>query len=289
MRKAVLVLLLFTACAGSVVRNFAFRAPGCKPSAPDVPYSVRYLGSGGVYIKWKDDGLLVGPYFSHSGGVVAAQFGHGHFDDARIDSGMSGITNVRAILFGHSHFDHFGDVPRIADKVPAVPSYANASGVKLLGGYPKTQSRAVSVEGKPSIDVPGAAIRIIPIKWDHAPQLCRWNHWPCTYAIGEAEPQTKAWEKVPLRALRNGQTYAYEIDLMNGSEVAHRIYYNDAAAAEQPGVPDGPFDLAIICVASYDLVSGYPESLLARLKPRHVLISHYEDFFVKQKTNSWTF
>jgi hypothetical protein len=151
------------------------------------------------------------------------------------------------------------------------------------------QSRAVSVEGKPSIDVPGAAIRIIPIKWDHAPQLCRWNHWPCTYAIGEAEPQTKAWEKVPLRALRNGQTYAYEIDLMNGNEVAHRIYYNDAAAAEQPGVPDGPFDLAIICAASYNFVSGYPESLLARLKPHHVLVSHYEDFFVKQKTNSWTF
>jgi hypothetical protein len=94
---------------------------------------------------------------------------------------------------------------------------------------------------------------------------------------------------VRLRDLRNGQTYAYEIDLMNGSEVAHRIYYNDAAAAEQPGVPDGPFDLAIICMASYDFVRGYPESLLARLRPHHVLISHYEDFFVKQKTNSWSF
>jgi L-ascorbate metabolism protein UlaG (beta-lactamase superfamily) len=295
MRYAALLILFLTSCAGSVIRreytgtphDFDFRHPGCTASTPQSGFTVRYLGSGGVYINWKDDALLIGPYFSHAGGVLAAQFGHVHFDDERIARGMRDVKNVRAILFGHSHFDHIGDLPRVAKLVSGV-IYTNDSGVNLLGGYPDIQERAFSVEGKTSMDVPGAEIRITPVKWDHAPQLCRLHHWPCTYAMDAADPQTRPWEKLHLRELRSGQTYAYVIELLDGDRVAHRIYYNDAAAAERP-VPEGSYDLAIICMASYDFVRGYPEWLLARLKPHHVLISHYEDFFVKQKTSSWTF
>jgi L-ascorbate metabolism protein UlaG (beta-lactamase superfamily) len=292
-----LSLLLLSACAGSVIRkelagrphDFDFRQPGCTPETVQSDFTVRYLGSGGVYINWKNDGLLIGPYFSHSGGVVAAQFGHVHFDDERIARGMKDVVNVRAIVFGHSHFDHLGDLPHVAKLVNGVPIYTNDSGVRLLGGYPEIQSRAISVEGQPAFDVPNAAIRITPLKWDHAPQLCRLHHWPCTYAMGEADVQSRPWEGLHLRDLRSGNTYAYVIELLDGDRVVHRIYYNDAAAEKIDAVPDGPYDLAILCMASYDFVRGYPELLLQRLKPHHVLVSHYEDFFVKQRTNAWMF
>lgn len=292
MRKAALLLLLFAACAGSRVGTFDFREPHCEPATHNSGLTVRYLGSGGIYINWKNEGLLIGPYFSHSGGPAQAVFGHVHFDKERIASGMPGVSGVRAILFGHSHFDHIGDLPMVARYlVESGPIYTNDSGVKVLGGYPDVQSRAISVEGKTSINVPNSSIRIRPIKWDHAPQLCAWRHLPCTYAFGEAQPQSREWEKVKLRDLRGGRTYAYVIELMDGNDVAFRIFYNDAAGderiAELP--PAGNYDLAILCMASYDFVKGYPDALLERLKPHHVLISHYEDFFKKQKEHSWEF
>jgi L-ascorbate metabolism protein UlaG (beta-lactamase superfamily) len=292
MRRAVLLLVLLTSCAGSRVGNFDYRNPGCPvPNHSNAALTVRYLGSGGVYINWKDHGLLLGPYFSHSGGPGAALVGHVHFDRTRIATGMNGVANVRAILFGHSHFDHIADLPVIAQEYAKdALIYTNDSGLKLLGHYADLQARAKSVEHD-DIRLPDVPIRIRAVKWDHAPQLCRWRHLPCTYAFGEATTQTQEWEKVRLREMRGGQTYAYVIELMEGNDVAFRIFYNDSAGddriAELP--PAGAYDLAILCMPSYDFVNGYPQTLLERLQPRHVLISHYEDFFKKQKTRSWSF
>jgi hypothetical protein len=108
--------------------------------------------------------------------------------------------------------------------------------------------------------------------------------------MGEAPPQTKQWEQLRMRNLLGGQTYAYVIELLERGVVRYRIYYNDAAS-EGVGetLPDGTYDLAIICMASFDFAPGYPATLLDRLKPRHLFISHYEDFFTKQKQPSWTF
>ena len=34
-------------------------------------------------------------------------------------------------------------------------------------------------------------------------------------------------------------------------------------------------------MASHDNVRGYPQALLKALEPRHVLVSHYDDFFAR--------
>src|SRR3954466_1428878 len=106
MRKAAALFLLLLSGCGSIIRkdftetgrDFDFREPQCKQESADGDFSVRYLGSGGVYIEWQGDGLLIGPYFSHSGGFVQAEFAHTHFDRTRIAAGMQGIDDVRAIL-----------------------------------------------------------------------------------------------------------------------------------------------------------------------------------------------
>jgi hypothetical protein len=66
------------------------------------------------------------------------------------------------------------------------------------------------------------------------------------------------------------------IDLLGTSDkdVRYRIYYNDSASSPGKGIPqlddDHPFDLAILCMASFHFVKDYPEGLLCALKPRHL-------------------
>jgi hypothetical protein len=136
-------------------------------------------------------------------------------------------------------------------------------------------------------------LRFMPIVSAHAPQLCRLNRWPCTYATGEVEEKwTTEWEQHHYRDLRGGATFALVIDLLHENDtVRYRIYYNDAAAAPPSGIPPDvltPVDLAVVCMASYDFVDGYPEALLRALQPRHVLASHFDDFFAPQD-GAWTF
>jgi L-ascorbate metabolism protein UlaG (beta-lactamase superfamily) len=293
--------------SGSIIRkefltngqdDFDFRRPNCPPlpTPPSNAVEVRHLGSGGVAIRWRDDIILLGPYFSRPGSVGTAQFGLVQFDDVRIAAGMRPIDvgKVRAILTGHSHFDHIGDVPRIVTGfTPRAVVYTNTSGVKMLAAYPDIRAQSLADSVGKAIRLPGSRIRFTTIESDHAPQLCRAMRWPCTFARGEVkEPWTTDWTKRKYIELRGGATYAFVIDLLNENDTVHfRIYYNDAAAAPPKGIPPDlltPVDLAVVCMASFNFIDDYPEALLRALQPRHVMLSHFEDFFSKQD-GSWMF
>ncbi|HET7434301.1 MAG TPA: MBL fold metallo-hydrolase [Thermoanaerobaculia bacterium] len=296
--------VMLAGCAGSRIgaewnegKAFDFRHPHCPDFPPDAKpseVSVRYLGSGGVAISWQNETLLAGPYFSHAGSVFGAQFLRVRGDTARIEAGLQHILrqNVAAILLGHSHFDHAADVPEVVKRLPVnVPVYANASGVAALAAE-GLNTRRLTVGN--SIDV-AKNIRVTTYAWDHAPQLCHYRFWPCTYATGEFRGTAAAFASTKMRALRGGATYAFLIELLDPQtrRVAFRIYYNDAAGdariAAPPQLAAGErVDLAILCMASFQNVRGYPESVLAALHPRHVLVSHYDDFFRKQK-EAWSF
>lgn len=311
---AAITALLLSGC-GSVIRqefltngkrDFDFRHPGCAAEPPKPPnaVAVRYLGSGGVAVAWQGDTILIGPYFSHAGNLMTAQFGRVHFDDTRIGEGLEGVDtlNVRAILTGHSHFDHIGDVPRIiARHTPEAIVYTNTSGVNMLAAYKGVRAESVANSAGHWIRIPRAdgtpsAIRFMPVSSDHAPQLCRWNHPPCTYARCEVgEPWTAEWTTKRMKSLCGGAAFAFVIDLLGEKDaVRFRIYYNDTAASPPFGIPphslgdEHPYDLAVLCMASFHFVVEYPEMILDMLQPRHVLVSHYDDFFRKQK-GAWTF
>jgi hypothetical protein len=302
--------LLLSGCTGSVIprefltngtADFDFRRPSCTAAFPAIGPSevgVRYLGSGGAAIQWRGDVLLLGPYFSHTGGVGIAQFGHVHFDRNRIGEGLQKLDHVTAIVTGHSHIDHLGDVPVVAGEYATKAAIlTNETGRNLLAAYPELSPRVVAVDHiRDWIDV-GTSMRILPVPSDHAPQLCRLRHRPCTYAdCFTTTPETRHWEQVPMRELCGGQTFAYVIDLLDARRATRfRIYYNDSTPREGVGGPPPDlqpahrYDLAILCLASYTFVHAYPEWLLGRLTPRHVMLSHYDDFFTKERTPSWSF
>ena len=80
-----------------------------------------------------------------------------------------------------------------------------------------------------------------------------------------------------------GQTFAFVIELHDGDAVHYRIYYNDAAADSPLGQTTGDFDLAILCLAQWNYARGYPGDLLDVLRPRHVVVSHWDNFFVETR------
>ena len=43
---------------------------------------------------------------------------------------------------------------------------------------------------------------------------------------------------------------------------------------------DRPVDVAILVPATFDQVDWHPESLVENLRPRRVILTHWEDFFM---------
>jgi hypothetical protein len=301
---ALLPLLALAGC-GHLIRpdlapnwhGFDFAHPPCRLSARLEPASdqavLRYLGAGGLYVEWQGSALLMSPFFSNPG-VFRAQLGGLSSDADAVRRGLDGmdLSRVRAIAAGHSHYDHLGDLPSVAETyAPAARIYVNQAGFNALAPLAPLAGRVASLEGPEGEawiwlrdpDANRLPIRFHKVASEHAPQF-----WHYHFAAGGIDaPWREDWRHRRLRDLHAGQTFAFVIDLMapDLSTVRFRMYYQDAANPEEKGFPDfadlGPerFDLAVLCMASYQFVHRHPESILGHLQPRHVLVTHYEDFF----------
>ena len=274
--------------------RFDFGRPGCDPAqrpaavGPD-DVVVRYLGAGGLYLQWQGTPILTGPFFSNP----KIPFRRLASRSSRIDRGLQGmdLAGVRAILVGHSHYDHLADLPVIAERfAPKAWIYVNQSGVNVLSGL-SIKGRVVSLED-PDMqgwiwvrDEEGSElpIRFRAVESEHAPLF-----WHLHWGRGEVRKAwNEGWEGHRFSQLKAGRTFAFVIDLLaqDLQTVRFRIYYQDAASPEGKGYPEleeetrADYDLAVLCMASSQFVRNHPGGILAAVKPRHVLITHYEDFF----------
>jgi L-ascorbate metabolism protein UlaG (beta-lactamase superfamily) len=290
----VVALVLFLCSCGHTIpgsltgdgKPYDFAKPhDCVEPQPDPEkIEVRYLGSGGIYLRWREDAILFGPSFSNPG-LIRARFLWVKPDKGRIDRALKTFEyqRVRAIFAGHSHYDHLADVPTIArDYIPNVPIWVNRNGVHALACEGLDGRVNELVAGKP-IDVT-PSIRVRAVVSGHAPQLCRWRHFPCVYGSGPIEtPWTTPLPQHRLASMLGGETFAFVIELHDGAEERYRIYYNDASPDSPLGQTTGEFDLAILCMAQWKWVRDYPRDLLAVLRPRHVLVSHWDNFFAEAR------
>ncbi len=310
LRGTALLLVLAGAGCGHVVApdvpfqhapRFDFRNPPCHAApapaqfAPEDSVVVRYLGAGGLYIGWRGEALLTGPFFSNPG-LWRSGLGRIRPNPEAIRRGLEGMPTgtVGAVLAGHSHHDHIADLPWVAEKLKGdVSFYLNRSGANALEGFPALgpPGRRIKVleelkEGWTRLSTAsGKALpfRMLALPSHHA------NHLgPIKLFRGETRTG-RSPSRLRNRHLKEGQTYAFVLDLLGaeeeGSPVRFRIYYQDAAAKTPQGFPpeggegEHPYDLAVVCMASAQWVKPYPDDLLRALKPRHVLVTHYENFF----------
>jgi len=133
-----------------------------------------------------------------------------------------------------------------------------------------------------------SAYRFMAIIAGHAPNYRAFKQI-YTFTIGTVDsdldslPHTAAEWKL-------GEPYAYMIDVLSDDrkQTVFRIYFQDAPSEPPLGFPpaallaERPVDLAVLCAATSSNVSNTPDSLLSVLKPQHVLLGHWEDFFRSQ-------
>jgi hypothetical protein len=202
------------------------------------------------------------------------------------------LSRVRAIAAGHSHYDHLGDLPLVAETyAPGARVYVNNSGAHALAHVPILAGRITSLEsdeakGWVSLRDPDQnelPIRFLEVPSKHAPHF-----WGIHLSGGEiAKDWQNGWETYRLHSLREGKTFAFVIDLRSPDlkKTVFRIYYQDAASPPDQGIPrlepgdTKGFDLAVLCMASFYFVRHQPGTILGALHPRHVLVTHYENFF----------
>ena len=296
-----LALLLLTGC-GHVIRpelapnygkRFDFSDPPCRlspqPVLKDNEVGIRYFGAGGLYIEWRGAALLMAPYFTNPG-VFRVLRRPLESDSHDIEYGLSGmdLSRIRAVAAGHSHYDHIGDLPILATKLPGVPIYVNQTGANALASAPipshrihplENQTAWVRLRDSENKELP---IRFRKVETQHAPHF-----WGIHLGKDEIRmPWTDPWREHHFLDLKEGQPYSFVIDLLsNAGTPLFRIYYQDSANPEGEGVPKlvqedvEPYNLAVLVMASFRFVRNHPGFIIGNLRPRHVLVVHYEDFF----------
>lgn len=253
-----------------------------------------YLGSGGWILQHGPDVVLTGPLFTNPG-LVRTGLWSISSDTALVDRYMSryDVSEAKAILVGHAHYDHLMDVPRVAtEHAPRARIVGSRTVANTLGSWSAVGDRVDVIEEEAGdLDAVGRwleygdGVRVMPLRSRHAPHFDG-------YTLYEGE-RTRPLRERPHRAEDwvDGETYAFLIDFLSAEgEVAFRVYYQDAVVAPPYGLAPAslssghPADVAILVPATFDQVDWHPEALIENLRPRHVLLAHWEDFFVPVDT-----
>ena len=248
-----------------------------------------YLGTGGWIMEHGGEQVVAAPLFTNPGFV---QTGTGDIasDAFEVDRymGRYDVRDARAILVGHAHYDHLMDVPRVAT--------AHAPSARILGSSTVRNSLGTWSGLMPRVDLVesfaadedhagrwmayGPGVRIMPLRSLHGPHFDGLTLYRGTVD----EPLSRA----PRRATEwlEGHTFAFLVDFLDGDgDVAFRVYYQDAVAPPPFGfAPDALIaerrvDLAVLVPATFEEVAWHPEAIVANLRPRRILLGHWEDFF----------
>ena len=267
---------------------------------------LHYMGCSGFLIRKGDQAILHDPFFSNTGPLLTSPFQTISSDTSSIIAFFQSIFPagtdtqglIKLLLISHTHYDHMMDAPFIYHNIlnqDTLLMLGNKSMTRIMqlshqdghgdtgasGHIVSTQDHLTQADSVgQSYSSRNGKIRILPIATEHAP------HFFCIHLFkGEVKTRKTSLPKKVCQ-WKEGVNIAYLIDFLDPlGEVEFRLHISGAAASPPGGfVPKSvldahPIDLAIICVASQGYVKNYPEGLLQHLRPRHLLLSHWENFF----------
>lgn len=230
----------------------------------------------------------------------------------------SSLINVKAILVGYAHYDHLMDVPYVVKKIKeqnpiAKPKIYGSETMKNLLLNEERIKREIDADREGPMDPknivalnqkaaafwsPGDWVcfdkegeiactgqniifRFMAINSEHAPHFAGFKFFSGVVDSMEGPPPKTGAD------WKEGQTFAYVMDFLgSGNAVDLRIHFQDATSNPPAGfLPilkpvnrTDRVDIAIVCVAGFSQVENYPEGIIRNLKPRHIIMSHWENF-----------
>ncbi|HSG47829.1 MAG TPA: hypothetical protein VLA43_08470, partial [Longimicrobiales bacterium] len=249
-----------------------------------------YLGVGGWIFRRGGDQVVAAPLFTNPSFLRTGLAGI-RSDTAAVNRNMApyDVSGAVAILVGHAHYDHLLDVPHVARRqAPRAVILGSRTVKNTLGTWSGVADRVVLVDSLAGDqDHPGTwvvlspRLRVLPLRSHHAPHFDGYTLYKGTTDRPLTEEPRWATEWL------DGPSYAFLVDFLDpDGTVAFRIYYQDAVAAAPRGfapdalVAERGVDVAVLVPATFDQVDWHPEAFVENLRPRWVLLGHWENFFV---------
>jgi hypothetical protein len=268
--------------------------------------SIQYLGAGGILISKGETVIAFDPFFSNNAIKYRQWFRpwkkslilQPDIEELKEVGAIKNLQNVTALFVTHAHYDHLFDVPYLYEKTmlkhPKI--YGNTSVKTLLKNlvpdsdviniqdsaaqFSKQEMHWINIEKN---------FRVSPIFADHAP-----HYEFVKFFDGEAtaSPTKEEYYKGTSPALWNeGRTLTYIVEIIENTDTL-RMHIQTAACSPPEGLPPVSYmnqikniDISILCMASFNYVSNYPDSLINYLKPKQIVIVHWENFFKKYSLN----
>ena len=250
---------------------------------------VRWLGTACYLLQLGDKIIFTDPFLTHHSLARVGLGGSIESNPEIVRKTVEGLPVPRAIFVGHSHYDHMLDLAECL-KQPAwadVPVYGSVTTCNLLSGYgPQFTNGWNPVVTNAAWREVADGIRYQAVAARHGKQL---PLLPLLFPGKIEAPLCKP----PHRAghFKVGDTYAFVFELSN-DRAGYTIYFVGATHRNQEGFPQESVksvDVAILCSPTWRLAKGYPDNIIQRLKARHVIASHYDNFFqVNQKETEVT-
>jgi len=265
-------------------------------AAPRV--DIQYLGSGGYLVRRGADVALFAPVYSNPT-APEVFLGHEFRTEARLVDSLlpAEADQAQAIIVGHSHYDHLLDTPWIAThRATSARIYGSSTAKHLLARSPVADRIDVvdkDADSKTWAPIPRSRMRLLAIPSEHSDQF-RFSAfglvWPLHAFRGEL---TEDAPELPRKAAEwaEGRTFAYLLDFLDESGgTEFRVYFQDSGARVGVGAGPAPgdpgyrkVDVALICGSGDFKGLDHPAGIVTHLQPRHVIVGHWEDFFVTQR------